>query len=93
MTSTDLKPIQDTIEYLKSTGAGTHADQLQQIYETLLQEKSSASNRSNNYNKNNKEYHRLINNVSRARVAGNTKLYNKWCAKLEEWKQQNRPQD
>lgn len=66
----------------------THDDFISYInlIERLIQNKKALSNRSNAYNKANKEYHNIMVSMAHAKKAGNEELYNKWRTKFEEYK-------
>ena len=56
------------------------------LIERALRDKKTASDRSNKYNKRNKEYHRLMGNMCDAKKRGNMEKYDYWKQQLEEYK-------
>lgn len=66
----------------------THEDFIDYInlIEKVIQNKKVLSNRSNNYNKSNREYHNIMSNLSDAKKKGNTERYQYWKNKLQEYK-------
>ena len=66
----------------------THDDfvDFMNLIEKLLQEKKQASEKSNTYNKRNKEYHNITSNMHQAKKSGNQERYEYWHNKLLEYK-------
>jgi len=56
------------------------------LIERALQDKQKASDKANEFNKANKEYHRLMGNMCDAKKRGNIEKYNYWKQQLEEYK-------
>ena len=56
------------------------------IVEKIINEKKKCTEKSNKYNKEHKEYHRIINNISNARKSGNIEKLAYWESKLEDYK-------
>jgi hypothetical protein len=57
------------------------------LIERALQDKQKASDRANNFNKTNKEYHRITCNIADAKRRGNMERYEYWKQQLIEYKQ------
>lgn len=60
------------------------------MIERFLTNKKAANNKSNDYNKNNTEYHRLTNNLYNARKSNNKEKINYYMEKLKEYKANKR---
>ena len=56
------------------------------LIEKFKMEKKVVSDKQNARNKANKEYHRIVNNISNSRVRGNKKKEIYWTEKLQELK-------
>lgn len=56
------------------------------LIERALQDKQKASDKANNYNKANKEYHNITVNMAHYKKKGNIEKYNYWKNKLDEYK-------
>ena len=52
--------------------------------------KKQCANKSNTFNKANKEYHNITNNISQAKKTNNIDRLNYWRNKLEEYKENKR---
>lgn len=57
------------------------------IVERYIVTKKAIANRQNNWNKNNKEYHRITNNISASKKSGNKEKEEYWRNKLKEYKE------
>ena len=60
------------------------------MVERFCQEKDLSRRKSNNYNKNNAEYHRLNNNLYQARKRNNKEKIELYIKKIEEYKKAKR---
>ena len=56
------------------------------IVEKIINDKKKCAEKSNRYNKEHKEYHRIINNICSARKSGNAEKLECWKRKLEDYK-------
>ena len=56
------------------------------IVEKIINDKKKCAEKSNRYNKEHKEYHRIINNICNARKSGNIEKLAYWESKLEDYK-------
>ena len=56
------------------------------IVEKIINDKKKCAEKTNKYNKEHKEYHRIINNISNARKSGNVEKVEYWENKLKEYK-------
>ena len=56
------------------------------ILSLIYKGRIEGNNRCNNYNKTNKEYHNIYNNLHNARKSGNEEKIKYWGEKLEEYK-------
>lgn len=60
------------------------------LIERVIKEKKIASDRTNNYNKKHKEYHRLTSNLYNARKSGNVEKIKKYSKMLEDLKKEKK---
>jgi len=58
------------------------------LIERIYENKKKLSDKSNKYNKANKEYHRIINGLYEARKDNNQERIERWTKKLEEYKKE-----
>lgn len=56
------------------------------LVEKIIVEKKILTNRANEYNKKNKEYHKISNSICKARKSGNVEKLEYWQNKLDEYK-------
>lgn len=56
------------------------------IIEELEEVKKKLNNKSNEYNKKNREYHNIMNNIYQAKRSNSFKRLKKWEQKLEDYK-------
>jgi tRNA A37 N6-isopentenylltransferase MiaA len=57
------------------------------IVERFIVKKKEIAKRQNNWNKNNREYHRITNNISTNKKSGNKEKEQYWRNKLKEFKE------
>lgn len=57
------------------------------MIEEFIKAKEIANDKSNQFNKNNKEYHRIMNNISQAKRKNNIKLLKYWQNELKKYKE------
>jgi hypothetical protein len=81
---TYFKTIAD--ENITKADVDEQIDRLNILYADNMAKKVELSNRANNYNKNNKEYHNISNNIYQAKKTGNTKRLAYWQQKMAEYK-------
>lgn len=56
------------------------------VVEKIINDKKKCAEKVNKYNKEHKEYHKIINNISNARKSGNIEKLAYWESKLEDYK-------
>jgi hypothetical protein len=57
------------------------------VIEKIIEDKKRLSDKSNKYNKENKEYHKIMNSISYFRKNGNSEKLEFWEMKLREYKE------
>ena len=65
-------------------------EQYSKMVERFIGTKKNIANKQNNWNKENREYHRITNNISYAKKRGNKEKEIYWRNKLEEFKKEKR---
>lgn len=89
LTNDDLKVIADTIEYLsmlRGSKAIYFCDELDKVYCKIINKRKVQNKNSNEYNKNNRKYHNLVNQLSYHRKRGNQARVRELEIKLNELK-------
>lgn len=59
------------------------------IVERFIVKKKEIATKQNNWNKNNREYHRITNNISTNKKSGNKEKEEYWRNKLKEYKEKS----
>ena len=81
VTNKDIKIMEKAKSLLKED-----YKEFEDLIEKFKMEKKVVSDKQNARNKANKEYHRIVNNISNSRVRGNKKKEIYWTEKLQELK-------
>ena len=81
VTNKDIKIMEKAKSLLKED-----YKEFEDLIEKFKIEKKVVSDKQNARNKANKEYHRIVNNISNSRVRGNKKKEIYWTEKLQELK-------
>ena len=81
VTNKDIKIMEKAKSLLKED-----YKEFEDLIEKFKMEKKVVSDKQNARNKANKEYHRIVNNISNSRVRGNKKKEIYWTVKLHELK-------
>lgn len=81
VTNKDIKIMEKAKSLLKED-----YKEFEDLIEKFKMEKKVVSDKQNARNKANKEYHRIVNNISNSRVRGNTEKEIYWTEKLQELK-------
>ena len=81
VTNRDIKIMEKAKSLLKED-----YKEFEDLIEKFKMEKKVVSDKQNARNKANKEYHRIVNNISNSRVRGNKKKEIYWTEKLQEIK-------
>ena len=89
LTNEEMQVLDELIEYLDNFNSSKSiyfSNELIKIYERIRNNKKIQNVKSNEYNKNNKKYHTLINSLSYHRKRGNQAKVKELEEKLNEYK-------
>lgn len=89
LTNEEMQVLDELIEYLDNFNSSKSiyfSNELVKMYERIRNNKKIQNVKSNEYNKNNKKYHTLINNLSYHRKRGNQAKVKELEEKLNEYK-------
>jgi len=88
ITNEDIKVLEDIKKMIYGDKGNIETiEKYVNLIDNLKKQKKEHANKQNQWNKDNREYHRIANNISNNKVSGNKEKEEYWRNKLKEYKE------